>query len=132
MNKRQYYIENRERLNEEKRKYYVDNRERILEKHREYRERNKEKLRAAGKRYRETHKEEIREYKRKYAAAQAEKKRKGQPTEKAPLCCKDCMYIRRKGIKYICTYEDGGMYMQNLCVPGLILKCPFCEDDHEI
>ena len=77
MNKKEYYLINRERIrarqkeyclkNKEKRKQYLlDNKEKISEKHREYRLNNREKIKEKERQYQLKNREKIKEYHNNY------------------------------------------------------------------
>jgi len=59
--KKQYRIDNRERLNEENRQRYNDNREQILEQRKQYRIHNREKILERQKQYRINNSEQLSE-----------------------------------------------------------------------
>jgi hypothetical protein len=63
---KQYYEDNKEKIQEYKKDYYEDNKEKIQDKMKEYRESNKEKIQDKMKEYYESNKEKIQEYKKDY------------------------------------------------------------------
>lgn len=64
--KKQYYIENKEKISEQNKQRYKDNRDKLLEKNRKWREENPEKLRKQHKRWRENNLKKVKEYLKKW------------------------------------------------------------------
>ena len=82
--KKEYYENNKEKINEQKKEYYENNKEKIKEYHKEwyennpeynkeYYEQNKEKINEKCKEYKENNKEKIKEYKKEYRENNKEK-----------------------------------------------------------
>ena len=65
-NKKKYYVDNKEKLTEKFKKYYVDNREKLKEQMKEYRENNKEKIKEKKKEHYNNNKESIAEKKKEH------------------------------------------------------------------
>ena len=63
---KEYYEDNKEKINEYKKEYREQNKEKILEKAKEYYENNREKINEKAKEYYENNKEKILEYKKEY------------------------------------------------------------------
>ena len=65
-NKKQYLIDNIDKVKERKKRYYRDNKDKIIEQVKQYCDDNKEQLSEYGKQYYRDNKEQISEYKKRY------------------------------------------------------------------
>ena len=91
--KKQYYEDNKEKIDKQNKEYYEDNKEKINEKKKEYNEKNKEKIKERKKEYREKNQEHIKKQKKEYREKNQEHIKK---QKKEKITC-ECGSIIQKG-----------------------------------
>lgn len=90
-NKRQFYLDNKEKILDKTKKYYLDNKDIVLEQHKQYYLDNKENILEKNKLYNEKHKDKRLECSKEYYANNKEKIRE---RKEKPFIC-DCGSIFR-------------------------------------